>query len=159
MSRRTAGTCEVGSTDSAHYRRWTEERVRFNDVDVQGHVNNAVIQTYFEVGRIGLGLLGECPPEPDLGLVLAQILIQYLAPIPWPALVRIGTRVAAVSERSCTMQQALFLGPRCMAVCGAVVVSIELLSGKAVAHGQRRRTYLESLHRSEAVISRDTHGR
>jgi acyl-CoA thioester hydrolase len=150
MSRRSAGTCEVGSTDSAHYRRWIEERVRFNDADMQGHVNNAVIQTYFEVGRIGLQ--EECPPEPGLGLVLAQISIQYLAPIPWPALVRIGTRVAAVSERSCTMQQALFLGPRCMAVCGAVVVSIELASGKAVAHGQRRRTYLESLHRSEAAL-------
>jgi len=132
-------------TDAAVYHRWVEERVRFNDVDMQGHVNNTIIASYFEAGRLAINRLGECPVEAGKGLVVAQVTIRYLAPIYWPSVMRIGTRVAAVSERSCTMQQVIFVGEQCVASCEVVIVSIDLASGKPVPHGQARKAYLETL--------------
>ena len=119
--------------------------MRFNDVDMQGHVNNAVIPAYFESGRLAINRLGDCPVEAGKALVVAQVLIRYLVPIKWPALLRIGTRVSAVRERSFTLHQAIFLESRCMACGEVVLVSIDIASERPAPHGTARKQYLESL--------------
>ena len=47
---------DSGNTDSARdqYRFWCEEKLRNADTDQNGHVNNAVVATLFEAGRIEL---------------------------------------------------------------------------------------------------------
>ena len=37
---------------AADFRFWTQEKLRNADTDRQGHINNAVIGTFFEAGRI-----------------------------------------------------------------------------------------------------------
>jgi acyl-CoA thioester hydrolase len=132
-------------TDSSHYRQWSEERVRFNDVDMQGHVNNAVIPAYFESGRLAINRLSDCPVKAGKAVVVAQVLIRYLLPIKWPAILRIGTRVSALSERSFTLHQAIFLENRCMACSEVVLVSIDIASERPTPHGTARKQYLKSL--------------
>ena len=56
--------------------------VRFNDIDAMGHVNNAVILTYFEEGRKALFLNKNMVSIPDaFNFILAHIECDYLLPV------------------------------------------------------------------------------
>ena len=56
--------------------------VRFRDLDAMGHVNNAVMFTYFEIGRTEffLGQLASDAP-PNFNFILAHIRCDYLLPV------------------------------------------------------------------------------
>jgi acyl-CoA thioester hydrolase len=61
----------------------TNIHVRFSDIDVMGHVNNAVYLTYFEQGRMGFfneaaGIKWDWRRD---GIVLAHNEVDYLHPI------------------------------------------------------------------------------
>ena len=56
--------------------------VRFRDLDVMGHVNNAVFFTYFEQGR--LDFFNSASPDvkfPGFDFILAHINCDYLKPV------------------------------------------------------------------------------
>jgi acyl-CoA thioester hydrolase len=57
--------------------------VRFNDVDVMGHVNNAVYLSYFEMARMNFfnQLIGDKWDWHDSGILLVRNEIDYLKPI------------------------------------------------------------------------------
>ena len=59
--------------------------VRYGDLDPQGHVNNAKHLTYFEQARIAylveLGLFTKGQSFMEIGVILADVHITYLAPI------------------------------------------------------------------------------
>jgi acyl-CoA thioesterase FadM len=40
------------STERGSYKIWTYDKLRYNDTDRQGHVNNAIFATFFETGRV-----------------------------------------------------------------------------------------------------------
>jgi acyl-CoA thioester hydrolase len=90
--------------------------VRFGDLDVQGHVNNAVFATYFESGRVamfrnsdlGIGV-------PDATFVLVPQEIDFLRELRWPDNVVIGTALAEFGRSSFTVAQAIFSGEECAA--------------------------------------------
>ena len=79
----------------------TTDKVRYNDTDRQGHVNNAVFATYMELARVevlhhsDLGLR-----EDGASLVLARLVIDFRAEIHFPGEVQIGTRVGKVGRSS-----------------------------------------------------------
>ncbi len=58
--------------------------VRYGDLDPQGHVNNAKHLTYFEQARIAymieLGLFTKDQSFMEIGVILADVHITYLAP-------------------------------------------------------------------------------
>lgn len=60
-----------------------EIQVRFADLDVMGHVNNAVYLSYFEMTRVHYfkELLGESWDWQSAGVLLARNEIDYLKPI------------------------------------------------------------------------------
>jgi acyl-CoA thioester hydrolase len=75
--------------------------VRFSDVDVYGHVNNVKYFEYYQEARIRFVTeLGREPDEPEFGLVVARLDVDYRRPIlfrPEPYVVeswvtRIGTK-------------------------------------------------------------------
>jgi acyl-CoA thioester hydrolase len=78
----------------------TEVDVRFRDLDLMGHVNNAVYASYLEEARvayyddvIGVGVR-------ELGFVLARLEIDYERPVRHGDEVRVGLRTADLGERS-----------------------------------------------------------
>lgn len=79
------------------FRSTYEHRVIFRDLDVLGHVNNAVYATYFETGR--LEYLAELGAE-NLGLILAELTISYKSPAYIRERLVIGTRVAEMKNSS-----------------------------------------------------------
>jgi acyl-CoA thioester hydrolase len=60
----------------------TDIDVRFRDLDAMGHVNNAVVFTYFELGRINFfeqHLKSAAPP--DFNFILAHVSCDYIKQI------------------------------------------------------------------------------
>lgn len=130
--------------DGTAWPAWTEQDIRFNDVDMQGHVNNTVFPVYFEAGRLVLSRGPDCPPVPaGTGVVVAQVSIRYLASLTWPGTVRIGTRVAGIGNRSYTLSQVLLYGEQRVALCEAAIVCVDLATGKAIPLSAKRRAFLE----------------
>jgi acyl-CoA thioester hydrolase len=78
-------------------------QIRYNDIDAQGHVNNAKYVTYIEYARFGyimeLGLW-DGKSFMDLGLIVADCHISYLAPIKLNQRIRVGTRVSRIGNKS-----------------------------------------------------------
>ena len=69
------------------------ERVRFNDCDPMGHVNNAAYSTYLEQARIGV--LGDLDP-----FILARVEIDFRAELRAGEEVEVRTRCARVGSKS-----------------------------------------------------------
>ncbi|MGQ9368134.1 acyl-CoA thioesterase [Azospirillum sp. ST 5-10] len=111
-------------TDPAGYAFWTEERVRFADLDAVGHVNNNAIGVYFEQGRVEL--LGEgFAADVPWTVVVARTVTEFKAELLYPATVRVGLRVLRFGTTSLTLGCAIFHGDRLVATQEAVSVIVD----------------------------------
>jgi len=105
---------------------WTEEKLRIQDTDLNGHVNNASIAALCEAGRgeIISAVAGE-PRSRPLATALRRVTIDYLAEIHYPGLVRIGSAITRVGNSSITIRQELFLGDLRFAAAESVIVFMD----------------------------------
>ena len=102
------------------------ENIRFADLDVQNHVNNVAIATYFESGRVGFSrdpVLGFSVP--GAGIALRRIEIDYLAQMTFPGQVTIATRVKRLGTTSLALDHALFVGETCTATAVSTLVLLD----------------------------------
>jgi len=72
-------------------------QVRPNDLDVQGHVNNAVGLEYLEAGRWDWFARYRLIPDGAVAPVVARAEIDYLVPIPYTRVI-VCTRLVAPQE-------------------------------------------------------------
>src|SRR5512146_96231 len=83
--------------------------VRYADIDAQGHLNNAKFLTYFEQARIryfeNLGLFRKGQSFMDIGMIVADIHIKFLAPVFLGTPVQIGVRTEGIGNKSITMRE------------------------------------------------------
>jgi acyl-CoA thioester hydrolase len=99
-------------------------QTRFQDMDVNGHLNNVAFAALFESGRVLLNR-GEHPftPRPaNERTMVAAVEINYLAEGNFPDPVEIATGVGRIGTSSWTIVQAMFQNGRCIATCDTVVV-------------------------------------
>ena len=87
----------------------TPIQIRFNDVDIMGHVNNSVYQNYFDYARLQYfeQVFGYRMDWYDKALVLVKIEIEYLKPVEMYDRVRVLTRVYHLGNKSLRMEQRL----------------------------------------------------
>nr|MBN1228725.1 acyl-CoA thioesterase [Anaerolineae bacterium] len=76
--------------------------VRYADIDVLQHVNNAIYFTYMESARVGylkdvLGWRGEWTA---IGIIIARAACDYLAPIRWGDQVTVHLRTSRIGSKS-----------------------------------------------------------
>ena len=125
---------EVDLADEGGYEHWTVEKIRFQDVDRQDHVNNVMFAVYAESGR--LEFLRAIAPEADAGRdmfwVIARLTIDFRAQLYYPGEVRIGTRVVALGRSSVTLGQGLFAAGSCVATAESVLVQVDPATGRSV---------------------------
>jgi acyl-CoA thioester hydrolase len=80
--------------------------IRYGDLDPQGHVNNARYLTYMEQARIAyiqrLGLW-QGGSFLNIGIILADVNVSFLAPILFGEQVRVWLRVTRLGNKSITM--------------------------------------------------------
>jgi acyl-CoA thioester hydrolase len=96
------------------------ESVRFSELDVLGHVNNAAFATYFENAR--LAYLGE---RSFTGMILARLEIDFRSPVRLGEEVEIGVRTARVGTKSFDLDYELRAGGRLAAQGRSVLVAYD----------------------------------
>ena len=110
----------------ADYPHRAADIVRFGDLDPQGHVNNAVIATYLETGRVAMFRDGDLGiGVPNATYVLVRQEIDFLRELRWPGDVVIGTALAELGRSSFTVAQAVFTGDECAAAGRATMVMLD----------------------------------
>lgn len=103
----------------------TFDKLRYNDTDRQGHINNAVFATLLETGRVELLYAPDgALHDPGCAFVIASLSLQFLKEINWPGQVDIGTGVAEVGRSSFTLTQGLFQNSQCVATAQTTIVQM-----------------------------------
>ena len=96
--------------------------VRFSDLDMLGHVNNAVFFSYIEFARLEflahLGVTDKAFPS----CLLARVVANHTHPVHYGQDVRISTWVSSLGNKSFTMQHEIFAGQQCCATFETVLV-------------------------------------
>jgi len=110
-------------------------QVRFNDVDIMGHVSNTVYQNYYDAGK--MDYFDHVMPDLDylkLGVVGASIKIDYLLPIYMRNKIYVETRVAILGNKSLTMNHRLVNSDtgELLSTCTAVLVCYDVRHLKSI---------------------------
>ncbi len=108
-----------------------KDNVRFADLDVNGHVNNAVYASYFETGRVILvrdTANGLTPP--GASWVLVRLDTHFRAELHWPGTIETGLGVLRLGRTSVTFDQVVFSEGRCIASTQATTVLVDTRTRK-----------------------------
>jgi acyl-CoA thioester hydrolase len=111
------------ATERESYEIWAYDKLRYNDTDRQGHVNNAVFATFCETGRVAflydksLALAAS-----GCNFVVARLAIDFRAELYFPGMIDIGTRVLKIGRSSFVVGQGIFKGELCAATAETVAV-------------------------------------
>ncbi len=89
------------------FKHETELQLRFNDIDMMGHVNNAVYQNYFDYAKVQYfnEVLGSEVDWQKSGLVLAKITLEYLNPIFLEEPILVRSKTTKLGNKSMTLFQ------------------------------------------------------
>ena len=110
----------------------TTHRLRFNDTDRLGHVNNAVFAVMLEQGRSELALEAGLPTETTgQALVIVRLELDFLREMAWPGDVLVETEVSRIGGRSFTLNQRLLHGGALCARAATVLVVLDRAMGRA----------------------------
>lgn len=82
-------------------------QIRFNDIDIAGHVYNGIYQEYFDMARLDYfkRVLEEKLDWNKTGLVIVSIQTDFSAPVFLDDKIEIQSRVCVLGEKSLQMQQ------------------------------------------------------
>jgi len=110
--------------DAASYPARIELQTRFQDMDINGHLNNVAFAALFESGRVLLNRevrpLTERPANERT--MVAMVEINYLGEGNFPDPVTITSGIGRIGSSSWTIVQAMFQNGRAIASCDTVVV-------------------------------------
>ncbi|SDZ97519.1 acyl-CoA thioesterase [Rubrimonas cliftonensis] len=121
------------------------ERLRYRDTDRQGHVNNAVYATLFEIGRVDFLLDPDRPPAPaGAQFVIVRLAMDFRRELRWPGTVEIATGVTRIGARSIAMEQGVYLNGEAAATAESVVALMDDASRRAVDIPATTRAALEA---------------
>ena len=130
--------------DRSQFRVWISENTRFRDTDAQGHVNNAVYATYFEIARGATRHLLTGRPQGSTSVVARQV-INYHVQLRHPAKLDIGTAVVRIGRSSWDLGYGLFKEEVCHATGEVTMVLIEKATGRSMPLPAAFRDKLEAL--------------
>jgi acyl-CoA thioester hydrolase len=110
--------------DAASYPVTMVTNTRFQDLDVNGHLNNVAFAALFENARVQLNRRvrpWEDRPANERTMV-ANVTINYLREGSFPDDVTMGSGIGSIGTSSWTIIQAMFQNGLCIASCDTVVV-------------------------------------
>ncbi len=95
------------NTNEMNFKHKLPIQIRFNDIDLAGHVYNAVYQEYFDLARVDYfsKSLGNSLSWVKTGLVIASIHIDYSTSIVLTDKVEIKSKVSSLGNKSLEMIQ------------------------------------------------------
>lgn len=111
-------------------------QIRFNDVDIAQHVNNAVYQEYFDLGRLAYfkDVIGEPMNFDGVAPVIAGIKIDFYQPVLLYDQIKVVTRITMLGNKSIEMVQQIIAGNEPVLRAESVTVMVCFHYGKQVSH-------------------------
>ncbi len=123
----------------------TDVRVRYSDLDAQGHVNNARVLTLLEEARVDW-LYADAPrhgaDQLVRAIVVASLEIQYKRTIMFGPPARVSIGVSKIGNASFTVDYVVTSAGEVAATASTVLVAVELSDGKPRRLGLPERAYL-----------------
>ena len=84
----------------------TDIQIRFNDVDQMGHVNNAVIMEYFDLGKDAFfSSHGLSPTKADFTVMVVHYDVDFRAQIRYHDHIHVESEIEKLGNKSLTMMQ------------------------------------------------------
>ena len=124
------------SPDITQYRHSAPVQIRFNDVDVLGHVNNTVYFSFYDTGKAlyFTDVQGWPVDWRHVDRVIANVNCAYIAPIHFGDEMEVLTRCSAIGNKSFTLSQVLRerKSGEIKSVCETVMVTIDPVTQKGV---------------------------
>lgn len=112
----------------------SEEKLRNADTDQQGHINNAVMATFFESGRIEILSDPAIASSRELAsVVVVRVEIDYKKELFFPGVVQVRSKVVHVGRTSFRFEHTLIAGSEEIASGTATCVLVDRESRKPVA--------------------------
>jgi acyl-CoA thioester hydrolase len=100
-------------------------QTRFQDLDINGHLNNVAFAALFESARVSLirdvRIWNERPANERT--MVAAVTINYLAEGNFPDPVTIASGIGGIGTSSWTIVQSMFQNDQCIATCDTIVVA------------------------------------
>jgi len=95
--------------NSFEFKHSTPIQIRFNDIDLAGHVNNAVFQYYYDFGKLRFmdSTFADVIDWTKSGFVLLNINVDYISPIYLHENIIVETRIDEVKNKSIVIQQVI----------------------------------------------------
>ncbi|MCK3683813.1 acyl-CoA thioesterase [Maribellus sp. YY47] len=126
----------------------TAIQLRFNDVDLMGHVYNGKYQEFFDLARLNYfeHVLGNLISWEETGLVIASVKVDYIEPIYLKDEIEVRTHISSLGEKSLEMTQQLFKagGTEPTALCTTVLVCYHMQHKKSELIPNEWRTKIET---------------
>jgi len=116
----------IDLTDQAVFQHWHQEKLRFSDTDMLGHVNNVAFAALIESGRVAFTHSGPILGMPrEVLVVMRRIELDYRAELHWPADIAVGSRLLRIGTSSITIGNGVFRGDLCAATSVTTLVMID----------------------------------
>lgn len=133
--------------------------VRYSDLDPQGHLNNARYLTYFEQARINYIVhigLWQGGSFLDMGIIVANAQINFLAPVFFGQKLKVGARITHLGNKSMNMEYSLLdlESNQELANGSTVLVAYDYQSGKTVPIPEQWRQVISEF---EGLSRKSTH--
>lgn len=132
--------------DISIFRCATPVQIRFNDVDVLGHVNNTIYFTFYDTGKAYYfeAVQGKKMEWKNVDTVIANVDCSYIAPIFFGEQIEVLTTCLAIYDKSFRLLQAI---RECntgeiKSVCETVMVCFDPATGHSHSVPQEWRTKL-----------------
>jgi acyl-CoA thioester hydrolase len=111
----------------------TDVTLRYADMDVLGHLNNAVYATLCEAGRVDYmnAILDDVTPA-GASFVIVKLTIEFRAEGRYPGTARIASCITRVGGSSMTYTHAITLGGKLIATAESVCALFDLTRRKAL---------------------------
>ncbi len=111
-------------------------QIRFNDVDAQGHVNNTIYFTFYDLGKTTYfqDVMAYGLEAMKVGAVIAHAEVDFLSPLKGHEPVAVQTAVSEVGNKSFQLIQRLINSEtkEVKCICSSVMVAFDIATQKAV---------------------------
>lgn len=124
---------------------------RFYETDAFGHINNTVVNGWFEASRVPVfEIFADGPDITDIRLILARTEVDFVAQIFYGKDVLIRTTIEHIGNSSFVVAQSAFQAEKLVARGKAVQVHFDLRTQRSMPLSISQRAALESIQQADA---------
>lgn len=137
----------IENINLADFKHSLPVQLRFNDIDILGHLNNIVYFSLYDLAKAHFiqQLREDKSDWKKVECVIANINCSYIKQIVFGEEIEVKTRCIHIGDRSFTLQQCLVETPtqEIRSICETVMVSFDPRTGKSAPMTPRFRAALE----------------